>query len=190
MHNISVELGERKEGDNSLSFNIIAKVKTSYGEQDLIFDSKIALSDLTTSLEEDNYDWTYYALLRAGTGLCTPFIRTVWSRISDARWKLNIHQGKIEDPSMARLLDGVALLNAKVEKKLSEQLPEVIEGILSVLYPSYIQTVPSVAYLELTTEEGLVESNILPKGLCFRAQTQKMSAYLEPLMNLKLPRLT
>lgn len=56
LHNISVELGERKEGDNSLSFNIIAKVKTSYGEQDLIFDSKIALSDLTTSLEEDNYD--------------------------------------------------------------------------------------------------------------------------------------
>ncbi|PML53491.1 GPW/gp25 family protein [Vibrio lentus] len=56
LHDISVELGERKEGDNSLSFNIIAKVKTSYGEQDLIFDSKIALSDLTTSLEEDNYD--------------------------------------------------------------------------------------------------------------------------------------
>ena len=56
LHDISVELGERKEGDNSLSFNIIAKVKTSYGEQDLIFNSKIALSDLTTSLEEDNYD--------------------------------------------------------------------------------------------------------------------------------------
>ncbi|MDN2667793.1 GPW/gp25 family protein [Vibrio sp. 14N.309.X.WAT.E.F5] len=56
LHDISVELGERKEGDNSLSFNIIAKVKTSYGEQDLIFDSKIALNDLTTSLEEDNYD--------------------------------------------------------------------------------------------------------------------------------------
>ena len=65
--------------------------------------------------------------------------------------KLNIHQGKIEDPSMARLLDGVALLNAKVEKKLSEQLPEVIEGILGVLYPSYIQTVPSVAYLRVAS---------------------------------------
>ncbi len=37
---------------------------------------------------------------------------------------LNIHQGQIEDPSMARLLDGVALLNANVEKQLSEQLPE------------------------------------------------------------------
>ena len=37
--------------------------------------------------------------------------------------RLNIHQGQIEDPSLARLLDGVALLNATVEKQLSEQLP-------------------------------------------------------------------
>ncbi|MFA0112668.1 type VI secretion system baseplate subunit TssF [Vibrio sp. 10N.261.46.E11] len=86
---------------------------------------------------------------------------------------LNIHQGKIEDPSMARLLDGVALLNAKVEKKLSEQLPEVIEGILSVLYPSYIQTVPSVAYLELHTEDGPIESSRLPKGSLFSSTNTK-----------------
>lgn len=56
LHQISVELNERKEGDNALSFNIIAKVKTSHGEQELIFDSKIALNDLATSLEEDSYD--------------------------------------------------------------------------------------------------------------------------------------
>ncbi|WP_394251165.1 type VI secretion system baseplate subunit TssE [Vibrio profundi] len=56
LHQISVELNERKEGDNALSFNIIAKVKTSHGEQELIFDSKIALIDLATSLEEDSYD--------------------------------------------------------------------------------------------------------------------------------------
>lgn len=56
LNQISVELNERKEGDNSLSFNIIAKVKTSHGEQELIFDSKIALNDLATSLEEDSYD--------------------------------------------------------------------------------------------------------------------------------------
>ncbi|MBW3696951.1 type VI secretion system baseplate subunit TssE [Vibrio sp. T187] len=53
---IMIELNDRKEGDNSLSFNIIAKVKTLHGEQELIFDSKIALNDLATSLEEDSYD--------------------------------------------------------------------------------------------------------------------------------------
>lgn len=56
LSHIMIELNERKEGDNSLSFNIIAKVKTQHGEQELVFDSKIALSDLATSLEEDSYD--------------------------------------------------------------------------------------------------------------------------------------
>ncbi|MFM2589855.1 type VI secretion system baseplate subunit TssF [Vibrio sp. TBV020] len=86
--------------------------------------------------------------------------------------RLKIHQGQIEDPSLARLLDGVALLNASVEKKLSDQLPEVIEGLLGVLYPSYIQTIPSVAYLELSEDADLSESTLLPKGSQFNASAQ------------------
>lgn len=81
--------------------------------------------------------------------------------------RLGVHQGQIEDPSLARLLDGVALLNAKVEKKLTEQLPDVINGLLGVLYPSYIQTVPSVAYLEMRTDEPVTESIAIPKGTRF-----------------------
>ncbi|MCL9783154.1 type VI secretion system baseplate subunit TssF [Vibrio sp. S4M6] len=80
---------------------------------------------------------------------------------------LNIHQGTIEDPNMARLLDGVALLNATVVKQLSDQLPEVINGLLGVLYPSYIQTVPSVAYLQLHTEDEPIETATLPSGSQF-----------------------
>ncbi|MCW8332971.1 type VI secretion system baseplate subunit TssE [Vibrio sp. SCSIO 43135] len=56
LSNVSVELIERKEGENALSFNIIAKTKTEYGDQELVFDSKIALNDLSTSLDEDSYD--------------------------------------------------------------------------------------------------------------------------------------
>lgn len=89
--------------------------------------------------------------------------------------RLNIHQGQIEDPSLARLLDGVALLNATVEKKLSDQLPQVVEGLLGVLYPSYIQTVPSVAYLQLDEDADCAESVTLPKGSQFTAQAQGQS---------------
>ncbi|MCG9682413.1 type VI secretion system baseplate subunit TssE [Vibrio sp. Isolate23] len=53
---IMVELLERKENENTLVFNIIAKAKTSKGEQDLVFDSKISLNDLTTVMTEDSYD--------------------------------------------------------------------------------------------------------------------------------------
>ncbi|MGF1697952.1 type VI secretion system baseplate subunit TssF [Vibrio lamellibrachiae] len=86
---------------------------------------------------------------------------------------LNIHQGKIEDPSIARLLDGVALLNATVEKQLSEQLPEVVEGLLAVLFPSYIQTIPSIAYLKLEDIEGPIESATLPKGSQFSGDVKE-----------------
>ena len=100
--------------------------------------------------------------------------------------KLKIHQGKIEDPSMARLLDGVALLNANVEKRLSEQLPEVIEGILGVLYPSYIQTVPSIAYLELNTKEGEIEPSTLPKGSLFSGSNGQQECLFRTVDELKI----
>ncbi|RSD31435.1 type VI secretion system baseplate subunit TssF [Vibrio pectenicida] len=86
--------------------------------------------------------------------------------------RLNIHQGQIEDPSLARLLDGVALLNATIEKQLSEQLPEVVEGLLNVIYPSYTQTIPSVAYIHLSPQGDSPESTIIPKGSHFTSDAK------------------
>ncbi|SON52137.1 GPW/gp25 family protein [Vibrio tapetis] len=54
--NVSVELVDRKETENAVFFNIIASIPTEFGEKELIFDSKIALADLTTQLKEENYD--------------------------------------------------------------------------------------------------------------------------------------
>ncbi|MCK6265160.1 type VI secretion system baseplate subunit TssE [Vibrio sp. ZSDE26] len=56
LHDVSVELVERKASENAIAFNIIAKVNTSQGETELVFDSKIALNDLSTSLSEDSYE--------------------------------------------------------------------------------------------------------------------------------------
>ncbi|MGF1756068.1 type VI secretion system baseplate subunit TssF, partial [Vibrio makurazakiensis] len=100
--------------------------------------------------------------------------------------QLKINQGKIDDPSLARLLDGVALLNANVEKRLSEQLPEVIEGVLGVLYPSYIQTVPSVAYLELQSDDDAIEACTLPKGSLFSGSSDKQECLFRTADELKV----
>ncbi len=53
---VTVELIDRKETENAVYFNIIANVPTEFGEKELIFDSKIALADLSTQLKEENYD--------------------------------------------------------------------------------------------------------------------------------------
>lgn len=56
LSDVTVELRDRKEGENAISFNILANIETQYGSNELVFESKIALSDLTTTLEEDSYD--------------------------------------------------------------------------------------------------------------------------------------
>jgi len=53
---LSVELVERKAGENSVSFSISATMNTQYGDKELIFDSTIALNDLSITLDEDSYD--------------------------------------------------------------------------------------------------------------------------------------
>lgn len=53
---VMVELGERKESENAIAFNIVAKAKTTQGETELVFDSKISLSDLKAFMSEDSYE--------------------------------------------------------------------------------------------------------------------------------------
>ncbi len=53
---LSVELVERKAGENSVSFSVCATMNTQYGDKELIFDSTIALNDLSITLDEDSYD--------------------------------------------------------------------------------------------------------------------------------------
>ncbi|MCW8344586.1 type VI secretion system baseplate subunit TssF [Vibrio sp. ZSDZ65] len=96
------------------------------------------------------------------------FLRRALGHYSDEHSQfasaLNLHQGQIEDPSIARLLDGVALLNAKTEMALKNQIPSIVESIINVIYPSLNQTTPSVGYAELVAAEPIAELSELPKG--------------------------
>ena len=53
---VMVALSERKENENVIAFNIIAKAQTSQGETSLVFDSKISLNNLKAFMSEDNYE--------------------------------------------------------------------------------------------------------------------------------------
>ncbi|MDA9556439.1 type VI secretion system baseplate subunit TssE [Vibrio sp.] len=56
LQDIQVILHEHKEGQNALHFSISAHYQDDFGLQELNFDSRIALSDFTSSVEEENYD--------------------------------------------------------------------------------------------------------------------------------------
>ena len=67
--------------------------------------------------------------------------------------KLGMHQAAIEDPSLARMLEGMALLTAKMQHKIDNQFNQVITDLLSILFPVYNAYLPSVAYIEFRPDK-------------------------------------
>ncbi len=59
--------------------------------------------------------------------------------------RLLIDEEKIEDPHVERMIEAFALLAGRVSLKLDDELPEVTESFLSVLYPHYLAPIPSMA---------------------------------------------
>jgi type VI secretion system protein ImpF len=56
LSDVSVEMLERREGQNCIQFTIVAKHLSQDGEQTLVFDSKIALGDFSAKISEEEYD--------------------------------------------------------------------------------------------------------------------------------------
>lgn len=59
--------------------------------------------------------------------------------------RLLLDEEKIEDPHVERIIEAVAFLAGRVSLKLDDQLPEITESFLNVLYPHYLAPVPSMA---------------------------------------------
>lgn len=86
-------------------------------------------------------------------------------RFPDQAAQLQINQNSIEDPNITRLIDGMALLTAKTEQRLDAQLPEIVQGLLSILYPGYTEMAPSYVALTLDPDPEQLNENVrLPAG--------------------------
>lgn len=60
------------------------------------------------------------------------------------------------DPDVERLLEGFAFLTGRVRQRLDDELPELTHGILSLVYPNFLQPVPSTAIMEFTPLANVV----------------------------------
>lgn len=50
-----------------------------------------------------------------------------------------------QDPHVERLIEAVAFLTARIRHKLDDELPEVTDTLLGILYPHYLAPIPSMA---------------------------------------------
>ncbi|NUA26475.1 type VI secretion system baseplate subunit TssF [Cupriavidus basilensis] len=79
---------------------------------------------------------------------------------------LNIDGIGERDPHVERLFEGFAFLMGRLRHKLDDELPELTEGLVSMLWPHYLRMIPSLSILELTPSAGALERHeSLPAGL-------------------------
>lgn len=70
-----------------------------------------------------------------------------------------------DDPQVERLVQSVALLAARVSKRLDDDYPIFTESLLEVLFPHYLRPFPScaIARAERATQQG-AEWHVIPRG--------------------------
>jgi type VI secretion system protein ImpG len=81
--------------------------------------------------------------------------------------RLLLEAGKCEDPHVERMLEGFAFLAARIHTKIDDEFPEVVESLLSVLYPYYLRPLPSASIVQfhLDADQGKLMSGLpIPRG--------------------------
>ncbi len=81
--------------------------------------------------------------------------------------RLELEASKCDDPHVERLLEGFAFLAARVHLKIDDELPEVSESLLRVLFPQYVRPIPSLSLVQFHLDPdqgGLTTGLELPRG--------------------------
>lgn len=83
----------------------------------------------------------------------------------DRAAQLNLDKPGAQDPYVERLFEGFAFLMGRLREKLDDDLPELTEGLVSLLWPHYLRTIPSLSVVELLPEYAQMKgSEVLAKG--------------------------
>jgi type VI secretion system protein ImpG len=80
------------------------------------------------------------------------YIRRLASHFGEAHPKiaerLRLGQESSDDPHVERLIQAFAYLTARIRHKLDDDLPEISEALLGVLYPHYQAPIPSMSVVQ------------------------------------------
>jgi len=74
------------------------------------------------------------------------------SRYPAAAGRLRMDATGTGDPHVERLIQSMSLIAARVHKRLDDDLPEITDALLTVLYPHYLRPIPSMAIVELEAD--------------------------------------
>ncbi|MCX8579392.1 MULTISPECIES: type VI secretion system baseplate subunit TssF [unclassified Gilliamella] len=86
---------------------------------------------------------------------------------------LNLDRVGDRDPYVERLFEGFAFLTGRLRQKIDDDLPELTESLVTLLWPHYLRLIPSLSIVELTPNyTTLSRQEVIPKGL--QVQTEPL----------------
>ena len=90
--------------------------------------------------------------------------------------RLRLSADAVDDPHVARLLEGVAFLAARVHHRLDDEFPELTDALLGLLYPHYLAPVPSCMVVQFACQPDLMNPARLPSGMALDTEPVPESA--------------
>ena len=85
--------------------------------------------------------------------------------------RLLLEGDKCEDPHTERLIEAFALISGRIHKKIDDDFPEITESLLNIIYPHYINPVPSMSVVRFDP----VKQNIQEGGYRISKETALFS---------------
>jgi type VI secretion system protein ImpG len=72
--------------------------------------------------------------------------------------------GQTPDPDVERLLEGCAFLTGMVNEKVDDEFPEIVHGLMQLIFPHYLRPIPATTILRFNPKQGLMETLKVPAG--------------------------
>lgn len=79
---------------------------------------------------------------------------------------LDLDKAGTPDPYVERLFEGFAFSVGRLREKIDDDLPELTEGLVSMLWPHYMRTIPSLSVVAFSPDiPSMKMSEVVPAGL-------------------------
>ncbi len=86
--------------------------------------------------------------------------------------RLSLSSVEVADPYVERLLEGFALLTARIQLKMEAEFPTFTQSLLQLVYPHYLAPTPSMAVVQVRPDQalrGMPQGVVLPPGTELRS---------------------
>jgi type VI secretion system protein ImpG len=77
----------------------------------------------------------------------------------------NFLSREVVDPDVERLLEGFSFLVARLRERLDQDMPEVVQGLMRLLWPHYLRPVPPITTLAFAPSPSSQTVTRVPKGV-------------------------